>query len=138
MSEVKTTRNDRSVKKFLDSIPDGQMRRDSRALVSLMRRVTGESPAMWGSSIVGFGTYHYVYKSGKEGDWFLAGFSPRKQNLVVYVMSGFDRHAVWMKKLGRYTTGKSCLYLRRLEEVDLGVLEKLIRDSVRYMRARHR
>lgn len=106
------------------------MRRDCATLVTLLSKVTGEPAVMWGPSIVGFGTCHYVYASGRSGDWMLTGFSPRKQNLTIYLMSGFDAHGSLLKTLGRYTTGKSCLYVRSLADVDLGVLEKLARASV--------
>jgi hypothetical protein len=92
---------------------------------------------MWGSSMVGYGSYHYVYASGQEGDWPLCGFSPRKQNLVLYIMSGFERQAELMEKLGKYKTGKSCLYLRRLDDVNPDVLAELIRESVQYMREKY-
>ena len=96
--------------------------------------VTGEEPVMWGSSIVGFGEYHYRYESGREGDFFLAGFSPRKANLVLYIMSGFPRHAELMERLGKHRTGKSCLYINKLEDVDLDVLRELVRRSVEHVR----
>ena len=99
-----------------------------------MRQVTGEEPEMWGDSIVGFGSYHYKYASGREGDWFLVGFSPRKQNLTLYIMSGFDEYDQLLVKLGKHSTGKSCLYIKQIEDVDLDVLKKLVQKSVDYMR----
>ncbi len=99
-----------------------------------MREITGDEPAMWGPSMVGFGRYHYKYASGREGDWFVAGFSPRKQNLTLYIMSGFSGYDELMARLGKHTTGKSCLYIKRLEDVDLAVLEELIRRSVAHVR----
>ena len=98
-----------------------------------MRRVTGDEPAMWGPSIVGFGSYHYKYASGREGDWMKVGFSPRKQQLTLYIMSGFSRFDELMGRLGKHSTGKSCLYIKRLEDVDLGVLEELVRESVAHL-----
>lgn len=103
----------------------------------MMRRATGKRAKMWGSSIVGYGAYHYKYASGREGDWAITGFSPRKQNLVVYIMPGFDKFPALMKKLGKYKTGKSCLYLNKLDDVDQNVLEKLIAESVKVMRKRY-
>jgi hypothetical protein len=102
----------------------------------MMKKATGEKPSMWGTSIVGFGNYHYKYKSGREGDWFYVGFSPRKQNLTVYSMAGFDRYEGLMKKLGRYKTGMSCLYVNSLGDIHLPTLRTLITQSVRHMRKR--
>lgn len=135
MAENKTQPTDADVDAFIDAVENDRRRKDSRALLDLMRDVTGEEPVMWGSSIVGFGQYHYRYESGREGDWFLAGFSPRKSNLVVYVMSGFPRHAELMEKLGKHRTGSSCLYLNRLDDVDLDVLRELVRRSVEHVAA---
>jgi hypothetical protein len=100
----------------------------------MMGEITKAKPKMWGSSMVGFGTYHYKYASGREGDWFLTGFSPRKQNLTLYLMAGFGRYDGLMKKLGKYKTGKSCLYVKTLDDIDPSTLKSLIRESVRYMR----
>jgi hypothetical protein len=99
-----------------------------------MKQVTKSEPKMWGSSIVGFGTYHYKYESGREGDWFITGFSPRKQNLTLYIMGGFARYDELMKQLGKHKTGKSCLYIKYLADVDLPTLKKLIQESVSHMR----
>lgn len=104
----------------------------------MMRRATGKRARMWGSSIIGFGKYHYKYESGREGDYALVALSPRKQNLVVYIMPGFDTFPALMKKLGKYKTGKSCLYLNKLDDVDHAVLEQLIGDSVKVMRKRYK
>ncbi len=129
MAELKTKKNDADVGAFLDGIENEKRRADCRAVVALMADVTGEPPALWGDSIVGFGSYHYRYSSGREGDWLATGVSPRKQNLTVYIMTGFARHGALMEKLGRYTTGKSCLYIRRLEDIDTAVLRELVRES---------
>lgn len=137
MSELKTRVTDSSVEKFLNSVEDLQREKDSREMLEIMSKVTGEKPKMWGSSIIGFGSYHYKYESGTEGDWFLTGFSPRKQALTVYIMAGFDKYDVLMKKLGKYKTGKSCLYIKKLEDVDKNVLEELIRESVKHMREKY-
>ena len=129
MAELKTKKNDASVETFLDGIENEKRRQDCRAVVDLMADGTGEAPAMWGDSIIGFGSYHYQYASGREGDWMATGVSPRKQNLTVYIMTGFERHEALMKKLGRYRTGRSCLYVKKLEDVDLDVLRELVRES---------
>jgi hypothetical protein len=133
MSELKTKLTDESVEQFLDSIPDEKKRQDSYALLDLMKQVTGFEAKMWGSSIIGLGSYRYRYASGREGDWFLAGFSPRKQNLTLYIMSGFDQYDALMQKLGKHKTGKSCLYINRLEDIDLTVLRELVDLSVKHM-----
>ena len=102
MAELKTKQTTASVKKFIDSIEDEKKRKDSRAILAMMKEITGEKPKMWGPSIVGFGTYHYKYASGREGDWPVTGFSPRKQALTLYIMTGFEKHEALMKKLGKY------------------------------------
>lgn len=102
-----------------------------------MAEVTGEPPTLWGDSIIGFGSYHYVYGSGREGDWFLTGVSPRKRSLTVYIMAGFDRYDQLMEQLGKHRTGKSCLYINQLEDVDLDILRQLVRESVAHMRERY-
>jgi hypothetical protein len=135
MAQLKTTPNDQSVNAFLDGIQDETKRRDSYTLLALMAQVTGQKPLMWGDSIVGFGRYHYHYASGREGNWFLTGFSPRAQNLTLYIMSGFSGFDNLMSKLGKHTTGKSCLYLKRLADIDLDVLSELIKQSVDHMAA---
>jgi hypothetical protein len=137
MAELKTRKTGASVRDFLDQIEDESRRRDAKTVARMMKRVTGARPEMWGPSIVGYGKYHYVYKSGREGDWMLAGFSPRKQALTLYIMSGFKGHAGLMKRLGKHSTGKSCLYIKRLEDVDLEVLEELIAASVEAVRQRY-
>lgn len=138
MAEMKTRQTAASVSAFLDAVENEQRRADCRVVADLMRAVTGEEPKLWGPSIVGFGSYHYKYASGREGDWFVTGFSPRKQDLTLYIMAGFDRYDELMAKLGKYKTGKSCLYLKRLSDVDLGVLRELVTASVEAMRNGHR
>jgi len=133
MAELKTRRNKGNVEAFLNNVPDEGKRQDSFTILELMRQVTGREPEMWGDSIVGFGSYHYKYKSGREGDWFLTGFSPRKQNLTLYIMSGFDDYDQLLNKLGKYSTGKSCLYIKKVEDVDTDVLKQLIKKSVAHM-----
>ncbi len=134
MADNKITKTGASVTEFLRSIENPQMRADAKKVASIMRRVTGKRAKMWGSSIVGYGTYHYKYDSGREGDFMVTGYSPRKQALTVYVMPGFSKFAPLMKKLGKYKTGKSCLYIKRLSEVNEDVLEQLIDQSVQLMR----
>jgi len=126
MTELKTKVNEASVTKFLDSIPDDAKRKDSYTLVALLRTATKAEPKMWGSSIVGFDVYHYVGKSGREGDWLLAGMSPRKQNLTLYMLGGWEHEAELLAKLGPHSLGKGCLYLKRLDDVKMPVLKKLI------------
>ena len=130
MAELKTKATNASVTKFLGSIKDEQRRKDCETIVELMRDATAAEPKMWGTSIVGFGDYHYVYKSGREGDWFVAGFSPRKQNLTLYVMTGFTQHEDLLKKLGKHKTGIGCLYINTLQDVHLPTLRKLIKQAV--------
>ena len=135
MAELKTRPHDGDVDAFLSSVDNETRRRDCRVLVDLMREITGAEPRLWGPSIVGFGSYHYRYASGREGDWFLSGFSPRKRSLTLYVMAGFSRYDELLSKLGKHTTGRSCLYVKRLADVDMEVLETLIRASVEHVRA---
>ena len=134
MAELKTKKNKKSVSAFLESIADDRKRKDAETIMKMMKRITKETPTMWGDSIVGFGSYHYVYDSGREEDWFVAGFAPRKRNLTLYVMSGFKRHDPLMKKLGKYKTGMSCLYITKLDDIDMDVLEDLVKESVKHMR----
>ena len=134
MAENKTKATKASVTAFMNAIEDRQKRADARKVAAMMRRATGKRARMWGPSIVGYGTYHYKYESGREGDFMVAGFSPRKQALTVYIMAGFGRFDALLKKLGKYKTGKSCLYIKRLSDVDEAVLEKLIVESVKYRR----
>jgi hypothetical protein len=138
MAELKTRQTGRSVEGFLQSIPDAERRRECLAVLRIMKKATRAAPKMWGPSIVGFGSYHYKYDSGREGEWFLTGFSPRKQNLTLYIMAGFDRYEALMGKLGRHKTGKSCLYVRRLDDIDLDVLAELVQRSVEHMVRTHR
>ena len=137
MAELKTRVNKASVTAFINGVEDKQKRADAKAVAAMMRKATGSRAKMWGSSIVGYGSYHYVYASGQEGDWMLTGFSPRKQALTVYIMPGFSELGALMKKLGKYKTGKSCLYIKRLSDVDTAVLEKLIIKSVQLMRKKY-
>ncbi len=130
MSQLKTAPNNASVKAFIDSIEDERKRADSRELLKIMREITGKKPKMWGDSMVGFGSYHYKYASGREGDWFVVGFSPRKQALTLYIMAGFRRFDELLGRLGKFKHGKSCLYVKKLDDVDREVLRELISASV--------
>ena len=131
MGELKTRENDASVTAFIDAVPDETKRQDSYKLLDLYQRVTGEEPRMWGDAMIGFGKYHYKSeRSTQEGDWPLAAFSPRKQNLTLYFMSGFDTFlADQLAKLGKHKTSKACLYINRLSDVDSGVLEETVRKG---------
>jgi Domain of unknown function (DU1801) len=131
---LKTRPTDASVNAFLAAIPDESRREDCVTVARLMREATGAEPRMWGTSIVGFGSHRYRYESGREGDWFVIGFAPRKQDLTLYLTYGFDRHPALMKKLGRHKAGRACLHIRRLSDVDLEVLKKLIAVSVAHAR----
>lgn len=137
MSDLKTRPNDASVEAFIDAVGHPRRREDAQVLLDLMRRVTGENPVMWGTAIVGYGSYHYRYASGQEGDWPIAGFSPRKQNLSIYIMPGFERYGALLSRLGKHKTGKSCLYINKLADVDMDVLESLVRAAVAEMKRRY-
>lgn len=137
MAELKTKQNSASVAAFLGAIEDPQQRADAKKIATMMRAATGSRAKMWGTAIVGFGSYHYKYASGREGDAALVGFSPRKQNLAVYIMPGFGAFKKHMAKLGKYKTGKSCLYIKRLDDIDEAILRKLIDGSVKYMRKKY-
>lgn len=134
MAELKTRKNDGDVHAFLNSVADEKKREDCYKVLTLMQEITGEKPAMWGNSIVGFGEYHFRYDSGREGQWFLSAFSPRKQNLTLYIMAGFRRYDDLMAQLGKYKTGRSCLYIKKLEDVDWAVLRELVEHSVAHVR----
>jgi len=133
MTELKTKPSDKSVADFLNAIENDQVRRDCWVILDMMREATHAEPKMWGESIVGFGTYHYVYASGHVGDWPLTGFSPRKQNITLYINSGFDQYSDLLSKLGKYTTGKVCLYIKRLSDIHQPTLAKLVQESVNHM-----
>lgn len=134
MAELKTKPTGVSVESFLETIADPQRREDCRTLARIMRQATRAEGRMWGPSIVGFGDFHYKYATGREGDWFLAGFSPRKQDLTLYLMGGLMEKQPLLEALGKHKRGKGCLYLKRLSDVDMKVLEKLIRESVQKLK----
>lgn len=137
MSGNKTVETDASVENFINSVDNEQKRKDSWDLISMMQEITGCQPKMWGTSLVGFGSYHYKYESGREGDMLVTGFSPRKTAMTLYVMPGFENFEQQLAKLGPYKTGKSCLYLKNLEVVDREVLKEIISDSVNIMKSRY-
>lgn len=130
MAELKTKPGDESVEAFLQQVPDEHKRQDCFTLLEMMQKATGAKPKLWGGLMVGFGDEHYRYASGREGDWFLIGFSPRKQNLTLYLMYGFENQKALLDKLGKYKIGKACLYVNKLSDVDLQVLDQLIRWSL--------
>jgi hypothetical protein len=134
MAELKTKRTDASVDAYLDAIPDEGRRQDCRTVIDIMRKATKAEPKMWGPGIVGFGDFRYKYESGRELDWFYTGFASRKQDLTLYIMPGFARYEALMGKLGKHRTGKSCLYIKRLADVDVKVLAELVSSSVGHMR----
>ena len=138
MAELKTKETKVSVEKFLNSIPDEKRREDCFKILEMMKKVTKEEPKMWGPSIIGFGKYHYKYDSGHEGDMCIAGFSPRKQNLTLYILPGFLKESSLMKKLGKYKTGLSCLYIKKLEDVDMKVLKELVTNSFKYVKEKYK
>jgi hypothetical protein len=134
---TKTQKTDASVSDFLNAVPDERKRRDAYAVLDLMGEVTGEEPAMWGPSIVGFGSYTYKYASGREGEWPLVGFSPRKRNLTLYIMSGFDAYESLLADLGKHKTGKACLYVNKLSDIDQETLRELVGQSVAHVAEAH-
>lgn len=134
-AEAKTRPTKEKVKDFLNKVPDAARREDCLVVAKLMEEITGEKPQMWGPSIVGFGTWHYKYASGRQGDWPVAAFSPRKQDLTLYLMPGFENRGELMSKLGKHKTGKSCLYIKRLSDIHLPTLKKLIKASVKDLKA---
>ena len=133
-TEPKTKPTKASVKEFLNQIQDEERRADCFVVAKLMEEITGEKPKMWGPSIVGFGTYHYKYASGREGDWPVTAFSPRKKDLTVYLMMGFEKHDELMKQLGKHSTGKSCLYIKRLSDIHMPTLKKLIKTCIKQLK----
>ena len=137
MAELKTRKTGASVTAYLGTIADSQKRADCKAIAKMMRDATGNRAKMWGSSIVGYGSYDYKYASGHGGSWPICGFSSRAQNITIYIMPGFSKFENLMTKLGKYKTAKSCLYIRRLDDVDRRVLEQLIVGSVKEMRRRY-
>jgi hypothetical protein len=136
MAELKTQKTKASVNAFLNAVSDERQRRDAKIVAAMMEEVTKEKPAMWGSSIVGFGSYRYAQRSGQQADWPMVGFSPRKGSLTLYIMPGFENYGELLGALGKHRTGVSCLYLRTLDDVHLPTLKKLVRESVKHMKKR--
>lgn len=134
MAELKTRENDGDVLAFLNSVENEKRRTDSLDVLEMMKEITGETPKMWGENIVGFGHYDYKYASGRTGTWLCVGFSPRKSNLTIYLLGGFSANEAVLEKLGRHKKGKSCLYIRKLEDVDLAVLHDLIEEAYHYIK----
>lgn len=137
MATLKTQPNQQSVQKFLRQIEDPHQQKDAERILQLMEEISGEAPRMWGDNMIGFGSYHYRYASGREGDWFLTGFSPRKKQFSLYIMAGFEQYEALLQKLGKYKTGKSCLYIKKLSDVDEAILRELIRASLDYMKSQY-
>ena len=135
MAELQTQKTGASVTAFIASIKDETRRKDCKALLALLKDATGAPARMWGPSIVGFGDFQYQYPNGKEMEWFLAGFSPRKQNLTMYLMSGYEPFPELMQKLGKHSTGRSCLYFKRMSDIHQPTLKKLIKQSMKRMKA---
>lgn len=135
MAEAKTKPTTENVKDFLNKISDEERRADCFQVAQIMEEVTGEKPKMWGPSIVGFGSYHYKYDSGREGDWLMTGFSPRKKDLTLYLMTGLAKHDDLLEKLGKHSHAKSCLYIKRLSDVHIPTLKKLIKVSLKDLKA---
>ena len=133
MAQLKTRVTDKSVSEFLDGVADERKRKDCYTVLELMEEATKSPAKMWGTSVVGFGSYHYKYASGREGEWFLTGFSPRKRNLTLYIMSGFQEYDELLGNLRKHTTGKACLYIKTLDHIHLPTLRKLIRQSVKHV-----
>lgn len=134
MTTLKTKKNDSNVEDFLNSVSDEKKKSDSFKILNLMQEITQEKPFMYGTSIVGFGAFNVTYASGRESNWFQAGFSPRKQALTLYIMDGFDNYQALLESLGKHKTGKSCLYIKNLDDVDFKVLTQLISESVQHLK----
>lgn len=137
MAENKTVPTTGNADEFLASIPNGKRSADARLVLEIMKKITGLEPVMWGKTLIGFDTYHYVYESGREGDSFMTGLSPRKQNLVIYIVNGFKLYGDLLEKLGKHKSSVSCLYINKLEDVDMSVLEELIRRSYKDMQSKY-
>lgn len=136
-NENKTVANDLDVAEFLAGVADERRRAETQTVIGMMRRVTGEEPQMWGTSLIGFGRYHYRYDSGREGDFFMTGLSPRKAALTVYIMPGFSEYGEELDRLGPHKLGRSCLYIRRLDKIDPDALEALVAKSYAFMREKY-
>ena len=138
MSDMKTIENDRDVNAFIEHIDHEQRKLDSLTLLPIMQELTGEEPRMWGDTIVGFGKYRYEYKSGRKGEFFKLGFSPRKNKMTVYIMPGFAQYESLLETLGKHKTGRSCLYINKLADINIEVLKTLITESYTYMNEKYK
>lgn len=136
-NENKTQITTASVDDYIAAISDETKRQDSHKLIDLLKKISGEPPVLWGDSIIGFGKYHYQYESGREGDMPIIGFSPRKREFAIYIMSGFEQLQAQLTKLGKHKTGKSCLYIKRLSDIQINVLEELMKESVAIIKSEH-
>lgn len=137
MSGNKTIPNSQDVNEFIQALNDSGQRLDAETLIGLMTEITGEPPVMWGNGLIGFGKYHYKYASGREGDWFLAGFSPRKQNISIYIVAGFESFEKTLKDLGKHSIGKGCLYVKTLGDIQLTLLESMLTESIEIVKQRY-
>jgi len=137
-AKLKTTQNEKSPKDFIASVENEHRRKDATTLLKLFNRVTGMKPKMWGSSIIGYGRYEYKYESGREGEFMMTGFSPRKTSSTIYIMPGYQDLSEMLDRLGKHKTGKSCLYINKLSDVDLEVLEEIINFGLDYMRNKYK
>ena len=136
-TENKTQATTTSVEDYIAAITDEAKRKDSQVLVDMLKKLSGEPSVLWGDSIIGFGQYHYQYESGREGDMPIIGFSPRKREFAIYIMSGFEQFQVHLAKLGKHKTGKSCLYIKRLSDIQISVLEELMKESMAIIKSEH-
>jgi len=134
----KTVENNLSVSAFLNAVEPAEKRKDAKELLKIFKEITGLKPKMWGTSIVGFGSYHYVYESGREGDMPMTGFSPRKQNLTVYIMGGFDQYEDLLEKIGKHKHGKACLYFKKLEDIDQKVFKTMVKQSMAHVKKKYK
>lgn len=134
---MKTIPNNNSITDFIKTVPHEGRRADAKELVCVLESVSGESALMWVPSIIGFGSYHYIYESGREGDMMLTGFSPRKQNIVVYIMNGCKKYKARLKAMGPHKTGKSCLYIKNLQDINMEILKEIIEDSIKAVKKKY-
>lgn len=138
MADLKTKPTDQKVEDYLNAITHEQRAKDCREIHRIMQEVTGAPGTMWGTSIIGYGSYHYKYESGREGDWMLVGFSNRKQSISLYIMSGFKNYEDLLSRLGKYKTGKSCLYINKLEDIDVDILQEMIASSIKKVQQKYK
>ena len=137
MAEAKTKLTEKSVDSFIATVEDDKVREDCYTIINLMEKVTGEKPKMWGSAIVGFGKYTYKYESGRSGEICITGFSPRKVNITLYVLAGFPEQAELLQDLGKHKSGKGCLYIKKLDDVNINILKSLIKESITFLKERY-